>query len=234
MQSLTICNHQNQKSLPTISTDADLDKWLQVNTVKCERLGSRIEPDFCKTYRRDRLACHGCKQAEEMDRAAVVMTAKREPEQISANKIEEATVSGKHKACLECAGTDKKIIGRGLCGSCYHQINKIPGQLDERYPRLGRAVDVEQGDEDKEPAPAVTETKADDVEPVIADWVCVGSGEGFVMPDVQHGACEMVPLHFLPSDAALLEFLQKWAREERRSLDQQILAILDNAKAAAA
>ncbi|APG24076.1 hypothetical protein [Syntrophotalea acetylenica] len=282
-----------------IFTASDIDDWMAAHTVRCERLGSRIEPGFCKSYRQDRIACHGCLQAAEMDRLA------QGHKEIIKEEVDVGT--GETKACLECRATGKRIIGRGLCGACYSRL-RASGGLDAKYPKGGRATasnpetgvtpspTVETDEEVEQPTAgqpvATIATRYDDCPGITAarEWaesrLCpeegadpsptVGTEETVAPPttprpvkvegplsDSQQGVSafdqfvsnaiasiqnrlsgvtpedvlidglDFVHVRFLPGDADLLAFLQGWAREERRTVEQQILAILDNAKAAA-
>lgn len=89
------------------------EEWIEENTAYCKRLDSRFSPWFCARYRQDNPVCKGCEQTAEMDR-----------------KAEEMKMA---KGCLDCGSTEKKIVGRGLCGGCYNRLKKA-GTLDEMYP----------------------------------------------------------------------------------------------------
>jgi len=212
MRSQIPCNRQSSKNANlTTFTAIDLDSWLEVNTVRCERLGSRVEPKFCKIYRKDRIACHGCRQAAEMDRIA--------------EELEMARID----TCLECKRPDMAIVGRGLCGKCYHKFKKA-GTLDENYPPVGGHKQKTNSTVDTptktKPAPAAKPVKQPKQSRDFADM--------FRPNPIEEGESTVVPLHFTARDHDLLSFLETWATDERRTLDQQILAVLDNAKTAAA
>ncbi len=84
--------------------------------------------------------CEHCKEWEALCKKAL------EQEEFEATQPDPE--DKKKKACLECK-LIKKIIGRGLCGSCYHIFRKA-GTLDEKYP-LKDPVPARQTK--KEPAP---------------------------------------------------------------------------------
>lgn len=130
--------------------------------VRCERLHGDIRPDFCRQYRDNNTICKGCAQVEEMDRLAQkgggVVSApvdwkafsfgqrSRQPEQVK----REVSVSKKPIKECACCGERRPVIGRGLCGKCYHAERKA-GRFD-LYPAAERVVGVP-----AVPAPAVSE-----------------------------------------------------------------------------
>ena len=140
-------------AMPTDSKG--LKSWLESRTVKCDRLGSMIEPSFCKRYRQTSAACRGCEQAEEMDRLAEELelkpgastTTEKDKMEMAAQKAEPAANNKNKKprrVCADC-GRSMPIVARGLCGKCYRAHSEA-GTLDEKFPakRRGRVKAEEQ------------------------------------------------------------------------------------------
>ncbi len=117
-------------------------------------------------------------------------------------QIKEADVASKKQTgvCRECK-REKPYVARGLCGKCY-SANKKAGTLDAKYPAKGLQVDPEQ-----EAFTSVPE-KAAAVTTISANTA--------------------VSLEFSHRDKDLLSYLEDWAKEQRRSVEDQILYILEN------
>ena len=127
----------------------------------------------------------------------------------------------KISVCLECQ-QERPIIGRGLCGTCYNRLKKAD-LLDTKYPLA--SVPLEK------PAEMIADPDTTTEEPLLPT---VKPAKAHLPETPEEGDGTIVPLHFTARDTDLLAFLRGWATDERRSLDQQILAVLDNARAAAA
>ena len=130
------------------------------------------------------------------------------------------------RACLEC-GEQKRIIGRGLCGACYPRL-KNRGELDAKYPlgvkggrpsqRLPHEIKVAKLD--KHPlelsALGLVEDKPDKVTPIRPPVIAEAVEKGAV-----------IILKVTERDADLFAALQDWADDERRSIHNQVLHVLD-------
>ena len=204
--------------------------------VDCERLHARIAPDACMRYRNsfvhggENMICKQCPQAKDMDRLAAdrpgvkrlvvaVPIGSEMKEENSENEpvVEEVGVA--KKVCLDCQNV-RSIVGRGLCSSCYSK-NKKAGTLDERFPKLGRGVAEanERQFEDFEVAETVSAVAQ-------ASENNMG-GNGPAVQDIP-SAIEKIELHITERDKGLITFLQAWADDERRSIGDQVLFVLDN------
>lgn len=110
---------------------------------------------------------------------------------------EETVAKNKVKTCADCA-TEKTIIGRGLCGKCYWKY-KHQGTLDEKFPTTRTS-----------PKKKVTSPSA--------------SEKTSPCPDAR---ADRVLLIFEQRDHALLKYLRDLAARERRTVEWQIVAMLD-------
>ncbi len=117
-------------------------------------------------------------------------------------QIKEADVASKKQTgiCLEC-GREKPFVARRLCGKCY-AANKKSGTLDAKYPAKGLQVDPEQ---------EVFTPRLEKVAEV-----------------KKKPANTAVSLEFSHREKDLLSYLEDWAKEQRRSVEDQILYILEN------
>jgi len=119
------------------------DDWLKRHGVDCRRFNARVSPQMCARYREDNPEkCQGCaghdaQPAPKVQRSrpvgAITVAAPRN------KKPKEEDVATK-KVCADC-GREIKIIGRGLCGSCYHR-NKREGTLDKFRAKAAPARSV--------------------------------------------------------------------------------------------
>lgn len=127
----------------------------------------------------------------------------------------------KRKAkCLEC-GRVMTIIARGLCGGCRTRL-KNAGTLDAKFPSshplANRPKDVQEQPEEV-PAGSIAEPVKEDEVPVLSPAPLVAAAEGQVI------------LVFGERDQELLSGLMEWAEDERRTIEHQIITILDQANA---
>jgi|LGVF01.2.fsa_nt_gb hypothetical protein len=141
--------------------------------------------------------------------------------------------------CLECKEV-KPFIGRGLCRACYGRFKRA-GTLDDNYPVLrgkeaARAVMATQGKK-QEPVEVPAESVVEET-PVALEV----NPEAAPEPQEEQLADPAPPidpadgrvvLTFGERDQDLLSGLLEWAEDERRTLEQQILAVLDHANALA-
>lgn len=117
--------------------------------------------------------------------------------------------------CLRC-GKKKTIISRGICQSCRYHETKA-GTLDDNFPVLKGERNV--------PPP---DREAMRVEPIEPEDVCVQAGRAPVVEAPEPSAGESsLSLPLAPRDADLLSKLQRLADHERRTIQGQILHILD-------
>lgn len=134
------------------------------------------------------------------------------------------------RACADC-GAEKVIVGRGLCGACYPR-HKKNGTLDSLYPAkqswikqptmtkkkcvpIGR-LNIELGEAAAFSPPGVNPA------PVAHPWDFPGA-----VVSVQSGYLSNITIPVSERDNDLLTFLEEWAEDERRTLPQQILHLLD-------
>lgn len=200
---------------PAIS-DADREAWLARNAIDCARYKSRISPPTCERYRLvDPINCKGCARldqqaAEEVEQAKQlpgwvrVMKAKT-----TVRKAPGMTKKTRHKqdrkgVCQEC-GKEKTIIGRGRCFSCYQKARKIEAMTAVEQPPAVPATNDQTTQ--RYPLSAVKEAVAE--------------------PSIEQGAV-MVPLAFVGDDLKLYQALQTLAAKDRRSVDNEILCIIEN------
>ena len=129
---------------------------------------------------------------------------------------EDAVAKKSLKKCFEC-GELRTIIGRGLCGRDYHRLQKA-GVLDDKYPvkpkhsnkKSGRPSAVDQNTEQglslvKEPTNVVPACDDSQFPPV------------------------RVLLCFEARDQKLGDYLSTWATVERRTVEAQLMVIIDKA-----
>lgn len=193
------------------------EEWIEENTAYCKRLDSRFSPWFCAQYRQDNPVCNGCEQTAEMDR-----------------KAEEMKMA---KGCLDCGSTEKKIIGRGLCGGCYARLKKA-GTLDELYPLAALPAEkpVEETpvkpvvEEEQEPTPPAMETAPTEPVRFPPDFSAI-KHTAFVHDPENRRLFNLPPnqvlLTFEERDQDLLQALTELAEEDRRTLPAQILCLLE-------
>lgn len=230
------CSRPNGR--PTITaamlmSSDSLQGWLERNSVRCERLGALIEPGFCRRYRTDNPACTGCEQAEEMDREALRLADKWElqPDPVTMGAQKEEAVAkaeaGHKKICLECEDPKKKVVGRGLCGTCYARISNA-GLLNEKYPLAGTRTETVKSSDVAEP------DRTEDQKENAAMSAGLEKGDG--VPDVladrpvrkQRNHLIEVSVRFFERDAPLLEALRCAALKNRRSVSAEILFRLES------
>lgn len=112
------------------------DRWLDANTIKCDRFNAKMTPGACNDYRKaNPERCSGC-QAMAADPVKVVQWDSEE-RAVKAQQLEQPRRKGieMNKPRRECAKCkeERTITGRGLCSTCYHQEKKA-GTLDQNYP----------------------------------------------------------------------------------------------------
>lgn len=123
-----------------------------------------------------------------------------------------AEIVQKGRVCLECQ-EDKFILGRGLCGSCYHKLKKR-GQL-EKYPA--------------KPCPTKKQNPAGPEKAVTSAW----SNEAEMVDEKENQTSPKIEpsflLHRLEKIPGLLDFLKNRMEEGfRETLENQILFELRN------
>ncbi len=194
----------------------DIDAWVEQNTVECRRFATRLQPSACALYRAEHPdSCAGCNQAAEA-KPLPKRRGKRTPpvlleapaadpapqmpvqEEITVEEKAKKKTSKPARPCI-CCGETGSILGRGLRSTCYWR-HKRAGTL-EQFPGRKKAKNTRAP---KQPAAQVEKSA-----PNVPEWPTVS-------------------IAFPPSDEQLLQALANWAASERRSLDQQILFILDN------
>ncbi len=170
------------------------------------------------------------------------------PPQIMSKK--ENPMAKSKKPCLKC-GETRAIIGRGLCGTCYHQ-ERDAGTLEQSYPKTRRGPQKKTKAEpaDKQPA---TPVRLAEVEPATEQQAAVtGKAKTIDHNDIvaeehsyggylekkysstEYGAPpqskEKDPfcfVQFAPRDRELYDDLVKSADHNRRDLAAEILCRLD-------
>lgn len=166
------------------------------------------------------------------------------------NKKEGTVAKKPLRKCREC-GETKPIIGRGLCGPCYHRL-KRHGKLEEKYPALdGRAAAAAAMAKEKKPSEAVSKDwpgpvsgekpaekkPAESAKEKSALFESEADRKEFKREPIESPAPpvkvddDQIVLIFNERDQELLAGLREWAEEERRTLEAQILMILDKANA---
>lgn len=120
------------------------------------------------------------------------------------------------KTCADC-GQAKKIQGRGLCKSCYQRHSRA-GSL-EQFPSTRRYLK-------DQPVRQPPDPESEPVNPHQPQ--AKGEIERAIAQTAKAAEVVEVELDFAPEDFGLLESLRVLASKERRSLEQQILVILDH------
>lgn len=112
----------------------DAAAWLEQHGIDCLRFTARISPPMCARYQQDNPEkCKGCEGHNAQPLPKV-----RRPRPVGAitpeprTKKKEPETMAKKKVCADC-NQERSIIGRGLCGTCYHR-HKRKGTLDEKFP----------------------------------------------------------------------------------------------------
>lgn len=112
------------------------ERWLDANTIKCDRFNAKMTPGACNDYRRaNPERCAGCTNMAA-DPAKVVQWGSEEravkAQQLEQPKRKDPVMNKIRRECAKCK-EEKTITGRGLCSKCYHQEHKA-GTLDQNYP----------------------------------------------------------------------------------------------------
>jgi hypothetical protein len=117
---------------------------------------------------------------------------------------------GTNKTIAVCVQCDRKmtLIARGLCGKCYNAHRKA-GTLDEKYPAK-RVVKVTNAQPEYSPDSVAF---VREVTPAVA---------GVGGPQIR-----LTVIFKSEKDTALADQLQEWADDERRTVEAQILWVLD-------
>ncbi len=139
--------------------------------------------------------------ANEGTTPELVVTAGETAQPLEVSMASNKTVA----ACVECFRV-MRIVARGLCGKCYSAHRKA-GTLDEKYPAK-RLPSPRPGFKKKSAKPPTQATRldVDDIEALSPRALIVFVGD---------------------HDVAMAEYLQKLATEERRTIEQQILWLLE-------
>lgn len=209
------------------------DKWLAAHaTVVCRRLRARISQEACAAYRAANQSetinllsgktmtrpglCAGCDQAvgalpvlSEADQARRL----KERKQIKIGRAPVANKGGKDmgtkKECNECHRV-MSIRSHGLCAKCF-DVAKKAEKLPPMNPRGAAVVAARQ--KPKKPL-ALLAPRA-------------GHLEAEPTP-VKPAGYTLMQIGFAPEDQDILQALQQEARDCRRTVEAQILWLLDN------
>lgn len=210
----------------------DPEAWLERNAVDCQRYRTRLQPSACALYRLEHPEhCANCDHAADA-KPLEKRRLKRPPTMVSAHrpvkvapeqsmKKEEPPMSTTPKstarACAACGAAGLKLMGRSLCKSCYQKHHRAGTleqfALSEKISGSARAKPIQP----QPSGPHWPQKKTP--EEIAADKLAVKE---------RHSEATLVTLEFAPRDEPLLQALQAWATEERRTPQQQILFILDN------
>lgn len=217
-----------------MSKAESIEEWTRRNLMQCERLSSLIQPSFCRKYRDRNSYCKGCTQYEAMDAAAEGRPV-AEPLPIVANETgaredvpqqkEESVARKRIIAKCRCCGKEGKIHGRGLIVQCYFQhkregslekfglLSESPAQKPTKREE-GEKQGSERVKEVVKPLPATAETPAPPAEPA--------------QPPAAHPYPALMALFPEERDKRILERLLILAHQERRTLEAQILVLLED------
>lgn len=197
----------------TVSRD-EQEAWLKANAVDCQRYKSRISPGVCERYRLvDPVNCKGCarldpqaiedlKQMAALPGWARCMTVKAKVGRVH-TVTRPAKKQNRKGTCVEC-GLLKTIIGRGRCGCCYQKDRKRDEMVASTTERPAESSQTVQ----RYPLSAVTEEPGE-----------VKANELRVV---------RVPLSFVGDDLKIYEEVQRLAGKDRRSVENEILCILES------
>jgi hypothetical protein len=158
-------------------------------------------------------------------------------------QFEEETVAKNKKVanCAEC-GRLKPITARDLCGKCYAAL-KTAGTLDAKYPakhlvkgermKSKPLPEIVPGDNTAHVGEAVDEPRTEvpvlmAVEEVFGQELLEAIIRDIPPAEFEPGSLRVV-ISFEDNDITLGEYLQKWAKQDRRALSDQILFVLDQA-----
>lgn len=178
--------------------------------ILCERYGTKMTAAACEKFKAT--TPERCKDCSGPVAADVVDLFADVGKVIESPKVEVMAKNSKSskpvRLCLECQG-EKTIIGRGLCGGCYHRIKKS-GDLDSKYPAKGSLA---KGSLPLDRTPMKVASKVTNIKPAVVDEA------------VDRGA--VIILKVTERDADLFGALQDWADDERRTIHAQVLYLLD-------
>jgi len=186
-------------------SDEEREAWLAANAVMCHRYKSRISPSVCDRYRLvDPVNCKGCQRLEGHEQEAPPTSGWHRTNTVRQMvRSDEVKRKQNRKAvCVEC-GHEKAIIGRGRCGGCYAKDRK----------REAMPADCQQ--------PAVPAENDQTTQRHPLSVVDEGAKVSTDPPVVR------VALDFVGDDLELYKALQQLAAKDRRSVDNEILCIIE-------
>lgn len=196
-------------------SEHEREAWLAANAVWCERWNLRLSPMTCERYRTVYpLRCAGCERLGEPAKTELIMLPSGGA--ITHRRRDQARENmSKSGECKEC-GRVKTLPGRGLCGVCYNKVLAAE--------KAGVVTAVAQTAPVQPPPPQEPDRSAELSEKPIFDTYAnpTSTCRGAQSP-------RSLYIFFQGRDARLLEALAKIATEQRRTVEAQLLCLLESA-----